>query len=301
MKLEAVALTKSFGEKRVLEGISITAESGKAVGILGRNGAGKTTTIRIIMGVFPGDSGQVLLDGEPIDHKKTYIGYLPEERGLYPKKTVIEQLVYLGELRGMKRADAKADATRLLARLEMTEYTGKKLDTLSKGNQQKIQLIAALLGDPAIVILDEPFSGLDPVNAMLLKDTVKDLISRGKIVLFSSHQMNYIEEFCDQINILNHGEIVLSGNIKEIKRGYQRDKILVSGSDLEGMRRFVEGELSAICRSVTQNDGQLAVTLKAPEQKGELLAALTQKGFDLDEFRVYEPSLNDIFVEYTEE
>ena len=197
MKLELLNIYKSFGEKKVLTDLSFSAESGKAFGILGRNGAGKTTTIRILMDVFPADSGRVLLDGKPIDYTKVGIGYLPEERGLYPKKAIIEQLVYFAELKGMSRKDATRSVDTWLERLGMTEYRNKRLDTLSKGNQQKIQLITALAHDPHIVILDEPFSGLDPVNAMLLKDVVKEQIALGKIVLFSSHQMNYIEEFCD--------------------------------------------------------------------------------------------------------
>ena len=208
MKLELLNIYKSFGEKKVLTDLSFSAESGKAFGILGRNGAGKTTTIRILMDVFPADSGRVLLDGKPIDYTKVGIGYLPEERGLYPKKAIIEQLVYFAELKGMSRKDATRSVDTWLERLGMTEYRNKRLDTLSKGNQQKIQLITALAHDPHIVILDEPFSGLDPVNAMLLKDVVKEQITLGKIVLFSSHQMNYIEEFCDQIAILNQGKAV---------------------------------------------------------------------------------------------
>ena len=197
MILELRDIHKSFGEKKVLTGVSFRAESGKAFGLLGRNGAGKTTSIRILMGVFPADSGEVLVDGKPIDHRSIGMGYLPEERGLYPKKKIIDQLIYFAELKGMRYADAVKAVDRWLERLEMTEYRDKRLDTLSKGNQQKIQLITALAHDPEVVILDEPFSGLDPVNAMLLKDVVKEEIQRGKIVLFSSHQMSYIEEFCD--------------------------------------------------------------------------------------------------------
>ena len=195
MILELKNIDKSFGDKEVLKGVSFTAEGGKAFGLLGRNGAGKTTSIRILMNVFPANSGEVLIDGKPIDYGKIGIGYLPEERGLYPKKLIIDQLVYFAELKGMNTKDAVKAVDYWLDRLGMTEYRNKRLDTLSKGNQQKIQLITALAHDPDIVILDEPFSGLDPVNAMLLKDVVKEQIAKGKIVLFSSHQMSYIEEF----------------------------------------------------------------------------------------------------------
>ena len=223
MQFAVENLHKSFGEKQVLKDVSFSTESGKAFGLLGRNGAGKTTTIRIIMDVFPADSGNVLLNGEPMVREKVNVGYLPEERGLYPKVNILEQLVYLGRLRGMTAHDAKENSMKWLRRLSMDEYANKKLDTLSKGNQQKIQLTAALVSDPDFVILDEPFSGLDPVNAMLLKDVVRELIDSGKIVLFSSHQMNYVEEFCDSIAILHHGEIVLSGSIRELRHAKGRN------------------------------------------------------------------------------
>jgi ABC-2 type transport system ATP-binding protein len=187
MQLEVKGINKSFGEKQVLKDIAISVSGGQALGLLGRNGAGKTTMIRIIMGVFGADGGSVLLDGKPIDRSRVKLGYLPEERGLYPKKIISRQLAYLGALKGMTPSETKEATERLLGRLEMTEYINKKLEVLSKGNQQKIQLAVALLNDPDILILDEPFSGLDPVNAMLLKDIVMEMIEKGKIVLFSSH------------------------------------------------------------------------------------------------------------------
>jgi ABC-2 type transport system ATP-binding protein len=290
MKLEMKQINKSFGDKHVLRNIDLAAEGGKALGILGRNGAGKTTSIRIIMGVFPPDSGEVILDGGAPDNSK--IGYLPEERGLYPKKVILDQLVYFAMLKGMKKSDAIKSIDYWLQRLEMGEYKNKKLDTLSKGNQQKIQLITAVAHDPDIVILDEPFSGLDPVNAMLLKDVVRELIEKGKIVLFSSHQMNYIEEFCDNIAILNGGNIVLSGNLKEIKHNYRRDKLVVVSNESSKIKELLGPN------AYFEQD-KLIVKLNAPSDKQELMVRLSEK-FDIDEIRVYEPSLNDIFVEYTE-
>ena len=230
-------IEKAFGEKQVLKGVTFKAEGGKAFGLLGRNGAGKTTTIRILMDVFSADSGEILMDGMPIDHSNIHIGYLPEERGLYPKKKIIDQLVYFAELKGMSRKDAIKSIDYWLERLGMTEYREKRLDTLSKGNQQKIQLITALAHDPDIVILDEPFSGLDPVNAMLLKAVVKEEIAKGKIVLFSSHQMSYIEEFCDSIAIINSGRVVLTGDLRDIKRNYVRDKLVISSLENERIRK----------------------------------------------------------------
>ncbi len=291
MKLELQNIEKSFGEKQVLKGVTLTAEGGKAFGLLGRNGAGKTTTIRILMNVFPADNGRILFDGQPIDDQEVQLGYLPEERGLYPKKKVIEQLVYFAELKGMDRAGAVQSVDYWLKRLGMMEYRNKRLDTLSKGNQQKIQLITALAHDPQIVILDEPFSGLDPVNAMLLKEVVREEIAKGKIVLFSSHQMNYIEEFCDSIAIINKGRIALTGELHEIKRNYPRNRLVIRSQQGEKIMEEFGG-----CCAPVKND-EFILTLSAPEEKQSVMTRLSEH-YDIDEIRVFEPTLNDIFVEY---
>ena len=294
MRLELKNIDKSFGEKEVLRGVSFVAESGKAFGLLGRNGAGKTTAIRILMNVFPANGGEVLIDGQPINYNKIGIGYLPEERGLYPKKIIIDQLVYFAELKGMSGKDAVKSVDYWLGRLGMSEYRNKRLDTLSKGNQQKIQLITALAHDPDIVILDEPFSGLDPVNAMLLKEVVKEQIGAGKIVLFSSHQMSYIEEFCDSIAIINSGRVAIKGDLREIKRAYSRDKLVVSTPDRDRVMR----DMGGICTS--REDGTLIVKLSSPDEKQAMMRRLVD-GYDIDEVKVFEPSLGDIFVEYAGE
>ena len=299
MELKAENIFKSFGEKEVLKDISISAQSGTALGLLGRNGAGKTTTIRIIMGVFFADKGKVLIDGKPIDRDNIRIGYMPEERGLYPKIKICDQMVYLAQLRGMSLKDAQKACDKWLERMSMTEYKNKKLETLSKGNQQKIQLAVTLMCNPQIVILDEPFSGLDPVNAMLLKDVIKEMISGGAIVLFSSHQMNYIEEFCESISIINRGKIAIDGKISEIKHSYPRDRIAVTSSQYEKIAPFVLQKMSDNITDV-KNDGEntLIIKMKSPDFKNRLFAELSE--FDIDCFKVCEPSLNDIFVEYTE-
>ena len=291
MILELKNIEKSFGDKKVLTGVSFKAEGGKAFGLLGRNGAGKTTSIRILMDVFPANSGQVLMDGQPVDYKKIGIGYLPEERGLYPKKVIIDQLTYFAELKGMSRKDAVKAIDYWLNRLGMTEYRNKRLDTLSKGNQQKIQLITAVAHDPDIVILDEPFSGLDPVNAMLLKDVVKEQIAKGKIVLFSSHQMSYIEEFCDSIAILNKGVVAISGDLRDIKREYPRDRLVVRSQENDK----IAADFGDVCK--VMENGDLMIRLADPAEKKAVMARLVES-YDIDEVKVYEPSLNDIFVEY---
>ena len=291
MVLELRNIEKSFGEKKVLTGVSFKAEGGKAFGLLGRNGAGKTTSIRILMDVFPANSGEVLIDGQPIDYNKISIGYLPEERGLYPKKIIVDQLTYFAELKGMGRKAAVQSIDYWLGRLGMTEYRNKKLETLSKGNQQKIQLITALAHDPDIIILDEPFSGLDPVNAMLLKDVVKEQISKGKIVLFSSHQMSYIEEFCDSIAILNNGVVALHGDLHDIKRDYPRDRLVVRTESPDA----IIADFGSTC-TVMEN-GNLMIRLADPSEKRATMTRLVE-AYDIDEVKVFEPSLNDIFVEY---
>ena len=291
MILELKNIEKSFGEKKVLTGVSFKAEGGKAFGLLGRNGAGKTTSIRILMDVFPANSGEVLIDGQPIDYNKIGIGYLPEERGLYPKKIILDQLTYFAELKGMSRKAAIQSIDYWLDRLGMTEYRNKRLDTLSKGNQQKIQLITALAHDPDIVILDEPFSGLDPVNAMLLKDVVKEQIAKGKIVLFSSHQMSYIEEFCDSIAILKNGVVALHGDLHDIKRDYPRDRLVVRTENPDA----ILSDFGTAC--TVMEDGALRIQLASADEKKTVMTRLVEN-YDIDEVKVFEPSLNDIFVEY---
>ena len=300
MKLTVNEIYKSFGEKNVLKGISFSAESGKALGILGRNGAGKTTLIRIIMQVFGADAGTVTLDGEPINTEKVHIGYLPEERGLYPKQKIMTQLLYFAELKGVDKKQAKITADKYFKELGIEQYKNVRLDTLSKGNQQKIQLIAALIADPDIVILDEPFSGLDPVNAGMLKNIVKELIKDGKMVLFSSHQMNYIEEFCDDIIILNGGKSVLDGSIKKIKRSYARNVLEITTQESEKSLNVLQNAALPFVSKAEILDGKLTVTLKNEESKPELIKFAAENLPDIDGIYVKEPTLADIFIHYTE-
>lgn len=292
MVLEFKEIEKSFGDLKVLKRVSFSAQSGKAFGLLGRNGAGKTTSIRIMMNVFSQDGGEVLIDGQKIDYNKVKFGYLPEERGLYPKKKISEQLIYFAVLNGLSYKEAVDSVNYWLERLGMSEYKNKRLDSLSKGNQQKIQLITALAHNPDIVILDEPFSGLDPVNAMLLKDVVKEVIANNKIVIFSSHQMNYIEEFCDSIAILNGGQIAICGDLYDIKRNYPRNKLVVRSVDSDK----IQAECGLACEK-GEAQGEIIIMLPDAADKKAIMQKLTEK-YDIDEIKIFEPSLNDIFVEH---
>ena len=299
MKLEVKDLKKSFGENEVLHGVSFSVESGRALGLLGRNGAGKTTTIRILMNVFKANSGTIWMDGKPFDTKDYQIGYLPEERGLYPKKTVAEQLIYLAVLRGMSTKEAKVQMKKWLERMGVSEYENRKLETLSKGNQQKVQLAQTLLTSPDLVILDEPFSGLDPVNAQILKDVIKEQIQEEKLVVFSSHQMSYVEEFCDDIAILNHGDVVLSGDLKEIKREFGRDRLMLAslGQTPEELARLLKDSSADFLDVERVQKDRVIIRKKKDVTKADLLKHLLEEGVDLEFFGLYEPSLNDIFVE----
>lgn len=299
MKLEVNELKKSFGEVEVLHGVSFSVESGSALGLLGRNGAGKTTTIRILMDVFKANSGTILMDGKPFIPKEYQIGYLPEERGLYPKKMVGEQLIYLAMLRGLSAKKAKEQTKKWLERMGVSEYENRKLETLSKGNQQKVQLAQTLLCDPDIVILDEPFSGLDPVNAQILKDVIKEQIQAGKLVIFSSHQMSYVEEFCEEIAILNHGDVVLEGNLRDIKRDFGRDRLVLSslGETPEELAEMLKNGFADLLDVEKVQKDKVIIRKKAEENKSLVLQRLLEQGVDLEFFGLYEPSLNDIFVE----
>lgn len=299
MKLEVKEIRKSFGDKEILKGINFSVESGKALGLLGRNGAGKTTTIRILMDVFHANSGEMFLDGEKFNPRKVQIGYLPEERGLYPKRQILEQMVYLARLRGVSKKDAIANSEKWLEKMQVSQYKDKLLETLSKGNQQKVQLASTLVCDPDIVILDEPFSGLDPVNSQILQDVVRELIGEGKIVIFSSHQMSYVEEFCEDVVIINHGEVVLSGDLMDIKREFGENQLVLSGVGMtaEDTRQMVEQQLKDCVEVTGISKEDVIVRLLSGVTRNQLLKRLTElDDFSVEHFETYKPSLNDIFV-----
>jgi len=298
MKLALEGVYKNFGDKEVLKDLSFSVDAGDAMGLLGRNGAGKTTSIRILMDIFKSDKGEVTLDGRPIDRRKLKFGYLPEERGLYAKLKIADQILYFGQLKGMSKAEAMASARALMKRLDAEQYMENKLDTLSKGNQQKIQLLISVINDPDILILDEPFSGLDPVNASLLKELIVDFASRDKIVMFSSHQMPYVEEFCRHVCIINDGKAALDGNIKDIKRTYPRNIIHVSFDEKNypGDLPFKQADLPYVS-GMARKGGELTFTLKSENDKNKLMGFVAEK-MSADSFTVVEPTLEEIFVDY---
>ncbi|WP_130807842.1 ABC transporter ATP-binding protein [Senegalia massiliensis] len=299
MKLQVKDIYKTFGKKEVLHGISFNVEQGKALGLLGRNGAGKTTTIRIIMNLFDPNKGEIILNGNKFNPRKQSIGYLPEERGLYPKQKVFEQLVYLGELRGLTKAKAKENTLYWLKRLGVDEYKNKNLETLSKGNQQKVQLAETFLTNPDIIILDEPFSGLDPVNSQILKDIINELIRGEKLLIFSSHQMGYVEEFCKEIALIDKGNIVLTGNLDDIKKEYGNNRLTISASNLtlEELNKVISREINDVVRVIEKRNKYLLLELVHNSSKNDFLKRIIEKGIDIEEFSSYKPKLEDIFVE----
>lgn len=300
MNLIAQDLHKRFGSLEVLKGVSFSVESGKTFAFLGRNGAGKSTTIRIILDVFKADKGSLLLDGKPFIPNQDRIGYLPEEKVLYPKKRIIDQLVYFATLKGMKEAQAKKACFHYLERLGLLERKNKQVSDLSKGNQQKLQMIIALVHNPDILIFDEPFSGLDPVNAEILKELVREEVKKGKIVFLSSHQMNYVEEFCTDMAILNGGKVVLSGNISDIRKSYTRDKLKIISDDIDKINlEYAQNIVNATDESQVHTNSTV-LQFSDIAQAQHAMRTITSK-YTVDEIGIVEPTLNEIFVEHTKD
>lgn len=290
MKLTVENVFKQFGSVTALGGVSLTARAGSPLGLLGRNGAGKTTLMRIIMNVFEADSGKILLDEKPLVQCGARLGYLPEERGLYRKMPICEQLIYIARLRGMSPAAAKKACDEWLMRLGMTEHRKSKPEVLSKGNQQRIQLAIALINDPDIAILDEPFSGLDPVNAMQLRSIVSELASSGKIIIFSSHQMSAVEDFCEDVVILKKGSVVLDGSLASIRAGYPHDRVRITAANGEA------AEITAPFGTVEPQREGFIVKMNNPGQRMDMLKALVEGGIDIAGFETVMPTLEEIFV-----
>lgn len=294
MKLQLTNVHKSYGDHHVLKGINLTVNSGRAMGLLGRNGSGKTTMIRGIMDVFKYDEGELHLEATPDE-----IGYLPEERGVYPKSTLIDQMIYFAMLKGVSKKDARDRANYWLERMELTDYAKKKADNLSKGNQQKIQLAIALMHEPKVLILDEPFSGLDPVNSELLKTIVREQIDQGKIVFFSSHQMATVEEFCDDIAILNKGQIVLTGDLREIKANYPKERVRIFSDNLDALENELK-EIDNISDFEIKNDS-IIVRLSNNSNIFEEAKIINNSLTNAQGYKIVEPTLDEIFIEYGKE
>ena len=285
-------VSKTFVGKRAVDNISFELNKPGVFGLLGTNGAGKTTTIRMLLGIIKKDSGEITWNGKVVDRKSVNFGYLPEERGVYPKTKIYNQLMYFAELKGMKKEEADEAIKNWAKKLKVEEYLDKPAEKLSKGNQQKIQFMTAVIHNPELLVLDEPFSGLDPVNTELLKNIIINLVKEGKYIIMSAHQMSTIEEFCSDILILNKGKTVLKGNLNEIKDTYpaNRDQIETNEN--------IETDIKKLGFEI-ENIKNYSYTVKIfDEQKAhELLKELVIKGITINKFEIMKPTLNDIFIE----
>lgn len=285
-------VTKKFGKQTAVNQLSLEIPANEMFGFLGGNGAGKTTTFRMILGLLDKTAGEITWNGNPIGYDQSHlVGYLPEERGLYPKLKVKEQLIYLGRLRGMGKQDILKELDSWLERFKIPEYKEKKVEELSKGNQQKIQFISAVIHKPELLILDEPFSGLDPVNVEMLKEAVIDLKEQGTSIVFSSHQMDHVEQLCENLCILHKGEAVVQGSLREVKHAFGKKNLIVHGDfPLEFLR-----EHPGVVR-YKQVTGGCDLQIENEEVSQGIFSALQGKGF-IRKFDLEEPSLNDIFIE----
>lgn len=298
MILEFKNICKNFGNHQVLKDISFKVESSKAMAYLGRNGAGKTTSIRALMDVFKPDSGEFLIDKKTFHPKNHKIGYLPEERGMYNKIPILDQLIYFAKLRGMDTLQAKKNALRYLETVELEAFAEKELGTLSKGNQQKIQLIQTVIHKPEILILDEPFSGLDPVNSKILQNIVLEYINTEALVFFSSHQMSLIEEICEYITFIKNGEIIVSRSLADLKAEGKSQKLRLK---VEGMNTDDLGKLFSERNDIEEiSKDKISHIIKYREHfdKNNFLSYLLDKSLNIQLFSEYEPSLQDIYIKY---
>jgi ABC-2 type transport system ATP-binding protein len=285
-------LRKDFAAVRAVDGVSFQVRRGEIFGLLGPNGAGKSTTIRMILRILLPDAGTVLYDGRPFsDRVRNVLGYLPEERGLYRKSKLLDAVLYFAELRGMERGAARAAAFAWLGRFGLLDAAGRRVEELSKGNQQKVQFITAVLHDPALVILDEPFSGLDPVNQILFKDIFLELKQRGKAVVFSTHQMEQAEKLCDQICLINRGTVVLEGSLRDVKRSRGANTVHLGFDGDGGFLQSLPG-----VRRVILYGNSAELELEDGASPRALLAAAVER-MDVRRFEVQEPSLQSIFLQ----
>lgn len=292
MGLELKDVCKSFGTKEAVKHLSLTIDKPGVYGLLGTNGAGKTTTIRMILGIIKRTSGTITWNGKEVTRENVNFGYMPEERGVYPKTKIFDQLMYFARLKGMKVRDATEAIDYWLKRLDMEEYRNMLAEKLSKGNQQKIQFIIAVMNDPELIVLDEPFSGLDPVNTEMLSKVVEELVSKNKYIIMSSHQMSSIEEFCSNLTILNRGNTVLQGNLEEIKESYPSEKIeIISKDNIEDIIKNQGLEI------LENRENHYLVRIKEQTEGQNLFKKLAENNINLSKFEFKKPTLNEIFIE----
>lgn len=286
-------IIKHYAGTTAVDNLSLEVEAGEIYGLLGANGAGKTTTMRMVLGLIYPDEGEILYDGRPyrteLQHK---MGYLPEERGLYPKIKISDQLVYLGQLRGMTHKDAVQSLKKWLERFDAMEYLDKRIEELSKGNQQKMGFIAAVIHHPSILILDEAFSGLDPVNVEMLKEVIQELRDEGTAILFSTHRMEHVEELCRNMTILRRSKPVLQGNLREIKHTYPREKVVLrTAHPLVGLQ-----DIAGVTNVEPQDEnGRYLIHINQEEATQQILQLAMHQG-SVEQFEIKEPTLNEIFI-----
>ena len=292
MSLVLKNVSKTYVGKKVVDNISFSLTKPGVYGLLGTNGAGKTTTIRMLLGIIKKDSGEITWKGKAVDREHVNFGYLPEERGVYPKTKIYDQLMYFAELKGMKKDKAAESINKWAKELKVEEYLQMPAEKLSKGNQQKIQFMTSIIHDPELIVLDEPFSGLDPVNSEIIKNIIIDLVRNGKYIIMSSHQMASIEEFCSEISILNKGKTVLQGNLKEIKETYPANRVEVNvNQDITTYIKALELEVE------NETNNNYVIKISEEEKAHKLLNNLIKDGIQVDKFEIKKPTLNDIFIE----
>lgn len=289
--LKIFDINKKFGEKYAVKDLNLELQKGEVLGLLGRNGAGKTTTIKMILNLIEKDSGEITWDKEDIKKANLKIGYLPEERGLYPKTKVKDQLFYFAKLEGIKKNEINKKIDYWLERFNIMEHKNKIAGDLSKGNQQKVQIIANLIHDPDLIILDEPFSGLDPVNANSLSEIISELIEQGKTIVLSSHQMNQVEKFVDKVCLLKNGEAIVSGDLKKIKKEYGYKNLKLEKNP------EIEKVLNENSTPYTIENNHLKIKIKNLEEALNIIEKVKKNGIEIDNFSFLEPTLNDIFIE----
>lgn len=290
--LKVENITKYYNKTKAVDNLSFTVEKGEIFGLLGENGAGKTTTFRIILGLINASSGNVTLDGKKIDYSLTdKIGYVTEERSLLTKMTVKDQILLYGVLKGMSEDNILKEMRKWLKKFQISDYENRKIKELSKGNQQKIQFIAAVINKPKLLILDEPFSGLDPINVEMLKKAIIELQETGCSIIFSSHQMEQIEDFCEKLVILSHGKVVVAGYLKDIKNEYRKKNILLRGDNLPLDKiRKLKGVIS-----LEEHRGEYLVKIESLAIADSIFKLV--KDYNITKYDVTEPTLNEIFIE----